>query len=47
MDLLGPIPFRNHTDNYYLVSVDWYSRFPTAQVYINCDASTEIEYFEE
>ena len=45
MDFAGPIPFRNHTDNYYiLVSVDRYSRFPTAQVYKNCDASTPVEY---
>ena len=48
MDFAGPIPFRNHADNYYiLVSVDMYSRFPTAQVYKNCDASTAIEYLEE
>ena len=48
MDFAGPIPFRNHTDNYYiLVSVDRYSRFPTAQVFKNCDASTAIEYLEE
>ena len=34
MDLAGPMPFKNHTDNYYiLVSVDRYSRFPTSQVY--------------
>ena len=34
MDFTGAIPFRNHTYNYYiLVSVDRYSRFPTAQVY--------------
>ena len=34
MDFSGPIPFRNHSENYYiLISVDRYSRFPTAQVY--------------
>ena len=48
MDFAGPIPFKNHIDNYYiLVSVDRYSRFPTAQVYKNCDATTAIEYLEE
>ena len=48
MDFAGPIPFRNYTDNYYiLVLVDRYSRFPTAQVYKNCDASTAIEFLEE
>ena len=48
LDFAGPIPFRNHTDNYYiLVSVDRYSRFPTAQVYKNCDASTTIDCLEE
>ena len=48
MDFPGPIPLRNHTDNYYiLVSVGRYSRFPTAKVYKNCDASNAIEYLEE
>ena len=48
MDFPGPIPFKNHIDNnYILVSVDRYSRFPTAQAYKNCDASTAIEYLEE
>ena len=48
MDFAGPIPFRNHVDNYYiLVTVDRYSRFPTTQVYKNCDASTAIENLEE
>ena len=48
MDLAGPIPFRNHVDNYYiLVTVDRYSRFHTAQVYKNCDTSTAIQYLEE
>ena len=41
MDFAGPILFSNHADNYYiLVTVDRYSRFPTAQVYKNCDTST-------
>ena len=48
MDFAGPIPFKNHTDNHYIpVSVDRYSRFPTIQVYKNCDTSTAIEYLEE
>ena len=48
MDFAGPIPFKNYTDNYYvLVSVDRDSRFPTAQVYKKCNASTAIEYLEE
>ena len=48
MDFAGPILFKNYTDNYYiLVSVDRFSRFPTAQVCKNCDVSTAIEYMEE
>ena len=48
MGFAGPIPFRNHVDNYYiLVTNDRYSRFPTAQVYKNCDTSTAIDYLEE
>ena len=48
MHFAGPIPFKNHIDNYYiLVSVDRYSRFPTAEVYKDCDASTGIEFLEE
>ena len=40
MDFAGPIPFRNQTENYYiLVSVYRYSSFPTLQVYKNCDAT--------
>ena len=34
MDFAGPIPLRNHTNNYYiLVSVDRYSRFPAPQLF--------------
>ena len=48
MNFAGQISFRNHTDKYYiLVSVERYSKFPTAQVYKNCDASTAIEYLED
>ena len=48
MDFAGPISFCNHTDSYYiLISVDRYSRFPTAQAYKNCDESTAKEYLEE
>ena len=48
MDFAGPIPFRNHTNSYYiLVSVDRYLRCPTAQVFKDCDASTAIEYLED
>ena len=48
MNFAGSNPFKNHTDNYYiLVSVERYSRFHTAQVYKNFDASTAIKYLEE
>ena len=48
MDFASPIPYKNHIDNYYiLVSVGRYSKFPTAQVYKNCDASTAMELLEE
>ena len=47
MDFAGPIPFRNHTNKYYiLVSVDRYSRSPRAQLLKDCDASIAIEYLE-
>ena len=48
MQFAGPIPFKNHIDNYYiLVSADRYSKLPTAKVYNNCEASTSIESLEE
>ena len=48
MDFAGPIPFRNHTNNYHiLVSVDKYSQYPTAQVFKDYDASTAIRYLED
>ena len=48
MDFAGPIPFKNHTDNYYiLASFDRYSRFPTAQVYKLRRINRAIEYLEE
>ena len=48
MDFAGPISFRSHTDNYYiLVSINRYPRFPSTQLYKNCNASTAIQNLEE
>ena len=47
MDFAGPIPFKNNTqNNYILVTVDRLSRFPHAETFNNCDTDTAIEYLE-
>ena len=47
MDFAGPIPFKNSTqNNYILVTVDRLSRFPHAETFNNCDTNTAIEYLE-
>ena len=47
MDFAGPIPFKNNTqNNYILVTVDRLSRFPHAETFNNCDTNTAIEYLE-
>ena len=47
MDFAGPIPFKNNTqNNYILVTVDRLSRFPHADTFNNCDTNTAIEYLE-
>ena len=38
MDFAAPLTFREHKDDYYiLVTVDFLTRYPHAQVYKNCD----------
>ena len=39
LDFAGPIPFREHKQNYYiLVSVDRLTRYPHAEVFKDCDS---------
>ena len=48
LDFAGPIPFREHKQNYYiLVSVDRLTRFPHAEVFKDCDTQTALNYLEE
>ena len=48
MDFAGPIPFKNITqNNYILVTVDRLSRFPHAETFHHCDTETAIEYLEK
>ena len=47
MDFAGPIPYKNSTqNNYILVTVDRLSRFPHAETFYNCDTETAIGYLE-
>ena len=47
MDFAGPMPFKNNTqNNYILVTVNRLSRFPHAETFNNCDTNTAIEYLE-
>ena len=48
MDFAGPIPYKNSTqNNYILVPVDRLSRFPHAETFHNCDTETAIDYLEK
>ena len=48
LDFAGPIPFREHKQNYYiLVSVDRLTRYPHAEVFKDCDTQTALNYLEE
>ena len=48
MDFAGPIPYKNKTQNdYILVTVDILSRFPHAETFHNCETETAIEYLEK
>ena len=43
LDFAGPIPFREHKQNYYiLVSVDRLTRYPHAEVFKDCDTQTAL-----
>ena len=47
MDFAGPIPYKNSTqNNYILVTDDRLTRFPHAETFHNCDTETAIEYLE-
>ena len=48
MDFAGAIPFKNNTQNsYILVTVDRLSRFPHAETFHNCDTEKAIDYLEK
>ena len=48
LDFAGPIPFREHKQNHYiLVSVDQLTRYPYAEVFKDCDIQTELNCLEE
>ena len=47
MDFAGPIPYKNNTqNNYILVIVDRLSKYPHVEIVNNCDTNTAIEYLE-
>ena len=48
MYFAGPIPYKNNTqNNYLLVTFDRLSRYPHAEIFNNCDTNTAIEYLEK
>ena len=48
MDFAGPIPYKNSTQNIYiLVKVDRLSRFPHAETFHKCDTETAIDYLKK
>ena len=48
MDFAGPLTFREHKDDYYLlVTVDCLTRYPHARLYKNCDMETALKYLQE
>ena len=47
MDFAGPIPFKENTqNNYILVTVDRLSRYPHAETFHKCDTETALDYLE-
>ena len=47
MDFAGPIPFKENTqNNYILVTADRLSRYPHAVTFHNCDTEKAINYLE-
>ena len=47
MDFADPIPYKNNTqNNYILVTVDRLSKYPHAAIFNNCDTNSAIEYLE-
>ena len=48
MNFAGPLTFREHKDDYYiLVTGTRLTRYPHARVYKNCDTETALKYLEE
>ena len=47
LDFAGPIPNESNKDTYILVAVDRFSRFPSAVVHPNCDATTAINFLQQ
>ena len=47
MDFAGPIPFKQNTqNNYILVTVDRLSRYPHAETFHNCDTEIALDFLE-
>ena len=47
LDFAGPIPNESNKDTYILVAVDRFSRFLSAVVHPNCDATTAINFLQK
>ena len=43
----GPLPNESNNEIYILVAVDRFSRYPSAVVHPNCDASTAIDFLQK
>ena len=47
MNFTGPIPYKNSSQNHYLLrTVERLARFPHAETFNNCDTNTTIGYLE-
>ena len=46
LDFAGPLPNESNNEIYILVAIDRFSRYPSAVVHPNCDASTAIDFLK-
>ena len=47
LDFAGPMPNESNNETYILVAIDRFSRYPSAVVHPNCDASTAIDFLQK
>ena len=47
LDFAGPLPNESNNEIYILVAIDRFSRYPSAVVHPNCDASTAIDFLQK